>query len=251
VRREIKAGNLTFVYNLRGMKKCVFSFNKSLLLLSGFLLGILVLACNKNRNNGSYVIANASLTANFDFKPGSYWIYKDSISGQTDSAYVDSNYMDTGYISCYTYPGIVAFEEPKVFIRVYDYNPADSEVWILSLEDTAASLSFYNNRDMVESELTFPLFTYPFRAGAIPDSPACALLTDSAYISSIFPVFTVNNQPFSTTAQSVHVAMGLQSPYFNDCFYISASAGLVKVVFNHSPGSDHRALQLLRYNIVR
>jgi hypothetical protein len=47
-----------------------------------------LLACRKN--NVPHYPINAALKVAFSFKPGTYWIYQDSLSGEIDSFYVEN-----------------------------------------------------------------------------------------------------------------------------------------------------------------
>jgi len=65
-----------------------------------FLFALLVLiiaihSCNKNTGERHFTI-DKDLFATFNYQPGTYWIYKDSLTGYIDSMYVISS---TGIIS--------------------------------------------------------------------------------------------------------------------------------------------------------
>ena len=62
--------------------------NGLLLLLCGLLF---VGACKKPGDGKTH--PNPQLLAHFNFQPGSYWIYYDSVTGLEDSMYVYRNYI--------------------------------------------------------------------------------------------------------------------------------------------------------------
>lgn len=51
---------------------------------------MLVLACKKERIQ----YLSDDIKKNYSYKPGTYWIYKDSATGREDSCYVYSNYIN-------------------------------------------------------------------------------------------------------------------------------------------------------------
>ena len=65
---------LLLTQNLPGMKKYAL-----------FISLVLLAACHKTNKIG----IDGALYADFSFKPGSYWIYQDSVTGTIDSMYVD------------------------------------------------------------------------------------------------------------------------------------------------------------------
>ena len=146
--------------------------------------------------------------------------------------------------------GLPEYEIMAITVRVSDINPTDSEQWTITLTDSAFSLSLSNNKDVVESELILQPFTYPFRLGNSALSDGCLMYPDSACVTDIIPVVSINNQNFSNTVQLNHAGRANIAAY-NDCFYTSPEAGFVKIVFDHPAVSIHRVLELQRYKIVR
>ena len=78
------------------------------------LFWLLLTNCDKTTN--STISGAPSLMSNFNFKPGTYWIYKDSITGEIDSYSVYGN--QTTYQS-YSYN--INIEVYNIYIYTYIY----------------------------------------------------------------------------------------------------------------------------------
>ena len=210
-------------------------------------------ACTKGNNNTPFIPITAGLKTNFGYKTGSYWIYKDSLSSETDSAYVDNYYLDSFYKGCVLYKGEPKYEGMNIFLKINNNNPADTERWNFHLEDSTFSISLYNNLDSIESRLNLTLFKYPFRLGDASNISGCVPSYDIGSLTDIIPVISLNNQNFSNAARSNHAnsTTGNTNVIYNDCFYVNMSAGIVKIIFDHPSSSVHRVLELQRYHIVR
>ena len=225
------------------------------LLIACLVICVTFAACKKDNanNNTPFIPITAGLKANFGYKTGSYWIYKDSLSGEIDSAYVNNYYLDSFYKGCVLYKGEPEYEGMHIFLKINNNNPADTELWNFYLEDSTFSISLYNNQDSIESRLSLTLFKYPFRLGNASNFSGCVPSLDAGSVTDIIPVMSVNNQNFSNAARSDHTSANTGNPnvVYNDCFYVNLSAGIVKIVFDHPQPSVHRVLELQRYHIVR
>ena len=207
-------------------------------------------ACKKDMNLNQPM--NAQMKASFNYKPGTYWIYKDSVTGAMDSAYVVSNNVNYYTRGCVLYDGQPKYERMDVLIRVATSNPADSETWALYFGDTTCSFQPQSWTDSVESSLYVTLFHYPLKVEAANPTSGCVLLFDAGAVTDIVPVMSFSGQNFTNTARSKHDNLS-GTPYYayNDCFYVNEDAGIIKLVFNHPQDSVHRVLELQRYKIVK
>ncbi|MBL7692052.1 MAG: hypothetical protein JNM41_10695, partial [Flavipsychrobacter sp.] len=77
-------------------------------IIIGLLLAILAIGCKK-KDTIKYV--SSETKADFNFQKGSYWIYKDSLTGKEDSFYV---YQNTTTIKRENYEYIEAL------VRIHD-----------------------------------------------------------------------------------------------------------------------------------
>jgi len=64
-------------------------------------------SCKKNNN--PVINVNTALKAAFNYMPGTYWIYKDSISGRIDSFFVTLHQDNTGTGAFVTVEGIYIY----------------------------------------------------------------------------------------------------------------------------------------------
>ena len=97
-------------------------------------------------------------------------------------------------------------------------------------------------------ELYIKLFTFPFLI-----EPLLIHGEDSGYANQIIPSIKINTIQFDNTVVSVHKNYSNRVPLiiYSDVYYISQSAGLIKVIFNHLQDSIYRVLELQRYHIVK
>ena len=80
---------------------------------------IFLSACKKSNNNQTPVIPiEPGLQATFRYLPGTYWVYQDSVSGETDSAYVVSNTLDSSFIGCVLFAGQPKYQGMNISINV-------------------------------------------------------------------------------------------------------------------------------------
>ena len=61
------------------------------------LCAVVLFGCTRSKSVNTPV--NSDLIASFNYKPGTYWIYRDSISGEIDSFFVRSNTAETSYLN--------------------------------------------------------------------------------------------------------------------------------------------------------
>jgi hypothetical protein len=227
---------------------------KTKILLIVFLTFIIG-ACKKSSNNTGTppIPINASMEAGFNFKRGSYWIYKDSVSGIIDSAYVNSNFTESTQLGCVLMKGLPYFELQTISISVADSSPSYIEIWTIGMVDSIFSFSLYSNKDSLESRLNLQPFTFPFRLGNSTLIDGCLLYMDSACVSNTLSSIPVNNQQYQNTTLLSHASRSEASTSFqyNDCFYLCPGVGFVKMVFNHPAENVHRVLELQRYYIAK
>ena len=218
--------------------------------LSLLAIALVFAACKKNKT--TIVPVDAGLKSSFNYKTGSYWIYKDSISGAIDSIYVTANqteyYLAGGCVIERNAPEI---ESIIISLSFAETNSTDTEKWTYRMDGDKFYLGMYNNSDKVESRASFHLFTWPLAIGPAQNS-GCVLNFDSGGVTDIIPQVSLSGQTFDNAARSAHS----QSTYdtsmaYNDCFYVNQSAGIIKVVFDHPTLSVHRVLELQRYHIVK
>jgi hypothetical protein len=214
---------------------------KSYLLL---LLLLLFWGCAKQKPTP----INSELKKSFNYQVGSYWIYRDSVSGATDSFFVTSNKPSVSEYSLLTANGNSANE---ITIEISDYTNgiinSDSSYWFF---DLSANLLFVGE-DNLKSYINIlydPLIEVPFS-----DNPSnYSYGTDGVNFLGIIPSFQLNGKAYLNTAQVWHsdgVKDSTNAGFYNDMFYINETDGIIKMSLHH--GVSLRVLELQRDNIVR
>ena len=120
---------------------------KSTLLLFTALLLLLIAAnsCIKEKKK-VFVPVDTDLKAHYDFKVGSYWIYRDSATGVEDSFVVTERSTDSSQSGDYYLQSIYSR------IRQYHNNVIlDTPIWAFSLRNTY--LFFGYNQDAIQVNL--------------------------------------------------------------------------------------------------
>ena len=194
--------------------------------------------CNKTTpGNNVYTLVDSAFKANFNYQPGSYWIYRDSLSGRVDSFYVTQN--------------MTAYVTPKwtesINIQVSEKNtdgshPADSGAWVYTLEGTDAALNYFDS----SNELVFaynPFFIYPPGTAFLYDDQ----VSDTPVILNTMGSYTVNGNTYSNVTDIEHRATGYPANYF----FINDSAGIIKMELSTSSGALSHVWELQRYHIIR
>jgi len=186
-------------------------------------------SCKKN-NPVPHRIIDADLKGAFDFQPGTYWIFKDSLTGQIDSFYVRGTSManNTSNNPSYTY------DEMDIDIKEVNESPigADTARWGIDLEQNKIYLSDW----YIDNFADYDPIVYPFTSGT---------QTSAVYNQSIILLNTVTSgiNSFNNVA-IINFTGGL-----NDYFYLNADVGFVKIVLNQR--GANRVWELQRWNIVK
>ena len=213
------------------------------------LIGIIGLnACSKKGPSEPAIDhVNAALKAAFNYKIGTYWIYRDSLNGRVDSFFVTSNtdkYTDlpngTGSLNSKESMDI-RISEQKVGLPL-----ADTQSWIFFYEVSMFCVNFTEKNTNMLIEYV-PLINYPFqmqlhREGLLPQ------YTDSGIVNSINNAYSINGHTFFDVAIVTHSITATNITY-NDCFYICPEAGLIKMRLNHPHDSLVRVWELQRWHI--
>ena len=214
--------------------------------LPAFLfLFVVVVGCNK-KDSQQHITIDADIVANFGYKVGSYWIYKDSLSGQVDSFYV------------YQYGGGVLdnngtlIDDIGVYIgqqKISGAGTTDTIEWALGLRSNYISLRWTLTRfGQTVDRIAFPIFiSYPFSLGHPSDNRGGI---SGGNVTEILPTYLLNGNSYDSVA--VLTYSGNVNGYpINDTYYINAKIGVVKMSLNHVNGSVLRVWELQRWNIVK
>ncbi len=206
--------------------------------------------CNKTKHLPVQELdVDTAVTSPFNYKPGSYWIYTDTMSGRTDSFYVRANsFIQVGASD-------VINDYHKIFIAEHNIdgtNAADSALWVWDFEGYSINVDYYYGVDILgwKTDVSYsPLFFSPFVVGPIITT------ADTASITAILPVDTISHIPMSEVAvihqYAADTAVGKTSTTFDDVFYVNDTLGMVQMSLNHPLQGINRFWKLKRYSIVR
>ena len=215
-------------------------------------------SCQKKSSVPNYPL-NSALVAAFDFKVGSYWIYKDSISGMEDSFYVTSNsgiQTTTASGNQWTQQTLdFAVSEVNIaplpaqnYIQEWNYYFMNDVFWV-----------YYAESKIYSGNITYaPLIFYPYDSiPAVFPIPGGVNYPASITIMKVLSSLIVNGQSFSDVEQTNDLAsltatenypLG-QAYSYNDWLYIAPNVGLIKIVQNHPQDSLYRIWEILRWHI--
>lgn len=209
--------------------------------------------CKKNTRHLDVIEldTDSTIRARFNFQPGTYWIYRDSLSGRTDSFYVLSNIFtkqaDQNVIYDYHLITVVEKSIDTAAARV-----ADSAYWVYSFEGNRILLDYYYGQAGFGwgSDVRYsPCYNYPFLVGAITSE------YDTAAVYSLDSSFVQYGITYSNVAAVHHYTMGdstgLGTTRLNDWFYVNDSVGMVQIQISHPYHKINRIWKLKRYNIAR
>jgi hypothetical protein len=223
--------------------------------LSLLLTFFVLLGCNKSKLEK--VPVNEDLKAAFNYKPGTYWIYKDSISGQIDSFRVISNYDAYNDITTSVKQSI---ENILITITQYKSTPStiDTQIWKFSYESNCFNIT-YNEPKLYTGEIEYiPLLNYPFQNSIIINEHISQAFQDTSSISFL-NAYSIGGQTFANNAVINHWVY-LKASYnypllnsysYNDCFYLCPFVGLIKIKLDHPNDSLYKVWEIQRWHIVK
>jgi len=211
--------------------------NKVLLVM----ISLVISASGCHKSVPAYYPVNATVKADFNYKDGTYWVYQDALSGEVDSFVVWQSLDGPVQNQSANY----SFED--IGIGIHQYGIYGVAEWYLTLGESVIGISSPNT-DYGEFSL------YPFKVGILEYTAS-----DSGYVVSIFPTYSLDGNIFETVEEINHFGstFGLNTPFqqqWNDTFYFSPTAGIIKMILNHPQDTaynQHRVWELLRYNLIK
>ena len=109
---------------------------KKLGLLLICLIVMTSMSCHKKKI--PHYPLSAALKAAFGYKIGSYWVYRDSVSGEIDSFYTYKSNFSTDD------EGDALVDRFDITLKGYKNNSVDSEIWSILLIDSSFCINFIN-----------------------------------------------------------------------------------------------------------
>lgn len=195
---------------------------KSLLVIATlFCCLFFVSRCTKVKVQNTPI--DSDMESHFNYKVGSYWIYKDSISGQVDSFVVyGNNQIKQKKDDQHTY------DEIDVYINEFNVganNPTHSWCWALLdnhiefTENITINMSTYHIGVDYECFLKWPIY--------VGDQQGRD--RDVFSVVENYPQLTVLGSQYTNIWQLFHSTVGNE---LDDWFWISTDKGIIKMVLD-------------------
>ena len=208
---------------------------------------LLINACKKQGSGLPHKTIDADLKTAFDYLPGTYWIYRDSITGRVDSFAVRSNTFNTGNVS-----GNYIIDGIAIYIAEYNGGSiADTSLWIMSLSTNCINLIWDQNLAGQQYFDFDPAFNYPFSVGSLSTVGGNLGSDNSDGTINVFPSFTLLNNSFNEVAETYHSYKYVNTIDYYDVFYASADVGLVKMAINDYYNKINKVWEIQRWHIVK
>lgn len=188
-----------------------------------------------------YYYPDSELSAHFRYQKGSYWIYKDTLSGRIDSFYVTSS--DTSeQVSVVHNLGISDFMHTVSYnIRIQQENingvsGATASAWLLVLSNNDGRLRHADNGQQLNTVLTFHH----------PLNIATGYSADSMIIMNTYNDYNIRGSFYNNVVEMNHLTASE-----NDDYFISEDDGIVMMNIYHPHSGIHQKWELVRSNIIR
>jgi len=216
---------------------------------SGISLIFLIFAYGCGREPVSPAISapiKAALKAHYNYRMGSYWIYRDSATGTTDSFVVTnvaSGSASGGNVQSVYRNALMDY----ITIAIADYSlsnpglPPAQWKWTLQQNGLVLQTPVYYN----------PLFFYPITLGDIEAYQNYQQESDNYYVEKFLFSDTVNGVADSEYIINHFDTSSFTSTFHRDTYYISDSIGIVRMTLYHPANSVNVNWKLLRYSITK
>ncbi len=207
-------------------------------------------SCNKSKLNNTPVTTD--LKAAFNYKVGTYWIYRDSLYGDLDSFFV----TDNGASSYINSGGGYSIDEIGIAISQFSYSSSNINYWHLTYQADAISLDFVENP---QKELYIhhdPLINYPFDTSVHTCNLCNGYSTDTTQSVMLFSTYNLTGMNYMNVAlitcmgRVIDVSNQTATTY-NDDIYLCPAIGIIKMRLNHKEDSLKSVLEIQRYKIVK
>ena len=220
-----------------------------------------LLGCSRPKPIYHYV--SNDIKNDFNFKPGTYWIMRDSISGRVDSFFVTNNWDALEEITNGGRENAAAYYE-RIYVVIADRNtdPAhasDSQYWAYTY--IYSSVSFGSDFRPYSPYPywvgpSYMLFDYPKPDSFLLDTKFHPDM-DTGIVTQRLNTCEINGLSFTSVAITNHYCSGSARDtaglYFwgyNDLLYVAPKIGIIKMRLNHrSRDTTEHVWEIQRYNI--
>ena len=187
---------------------------------------------------------DGDLKSAFNFQPGTYWIYKEAVSGATDSFYVSGSAITSGYGKHHSYTYDI-IEEYIISERIDTPVLVKNGSWYLTMQ--LNEFNFHINMEFAANAVNtdaymnnYDFLSYPF-----------SKYVDGTDSIDAAGTYQLNGNTFG----NVWVAHFSEQPgnpsFTNDYFYLNKDVYMVRMVLNDSVQNIHKDYQLLRWHIQK
>ncbi len=228
-------------------------------ILATLLVLTAIVGCKKTPTTINTPI-DPALKAAFNYQVGTYWIYKDSISGGLDSFYVVDNSLSNNLTSS---TDLYIYTDDYMTVDIYEYNIAASK-----LEEQTMKLDFLGNeiclttyaKNVTEGGLDIqPLIKYPFPKIILSGLSGNNTGAGDTFNAYLFDTYNLNGNTYNNVEEIYHWChmsaqknYPLNTPYsYDNWFYLSSDVGFLKICLNQPYDSLNRVWILQRYKIVK
>ncbi len=215
----------------------------------GIVAGLVLFFGCKKRGVVKEEHISPELLAGFSYKVGSYWIYRDSVTGEIDSMYVTGNETSQATSSSKDLTLITDLNGVNFVQKsAGGLHANDSIIWGMSLTlKNIAFVCFFR-----KSTFTYSKFlAYPYQEGYYTPGDTIDL--------AVLPSFNVNGFTYANVA-CMHRWLKIDTiePDFryiifthNDVFYINNTDGIIKMRLDHPADTLFHVWELVRRNVVK
>lgn len=207
----------------------------------GCLTCLLVISCRKKQEKPYHYFfpLNENLKRDHCYLPGTYWIYRDSITGRMDSFAVASTIFDSSYVRRW---GDTWEEDIRISLSDINLDSPSKKPSIWEWELRQNELYIFNKNFSVYFTYPQPFIKYP-----IEGNMEWGYMGWECRITK-YPTFVLNGINYNNIF-GIHYYEGY--PYFryDHWFYIDSSAGIIKMKLN-TP-TDTIVWEVQRYHVVK
>jgi hypothetical protein len=165
----------------------------------------------------------------FSFKKGTYWIYRDSLTGQTDSLAVTDNYTQSVQEASGSYTDQTTIVVNNGAIK-----------WNLKLNEI---YFYYYESNMIADQFAI---SYPFP----PIGNVILSVLDTCSVVGVYPTYLLNGISADTITEVSELNKQPGQNTSDDIFFLNKETGILKMNLFHPFDSTRKIWELQRYHIV-
>ncbi len=196
-----------------------------------------MLSCFR-KDDQPYQPVSSELRKYFDYKPGTYWVYKDSATGSFDSVSV---YLNMGNN---TDPHI---EQIRIGLKLYYGQGGKTDTFNYDLLENKIFMDYDPGLTGIYASsylLTYVPFVFPQQNnginGGAPNIPD---------LVQLIPEMVIDGNHFNNVLE-VHAQRNDAYLKYDDWLYVSKGQGIVKMRLNHPGASLTRTYELKKWNLI-